>query len=92
MLKNVNEDKPRQILVKFSNYRARQRVFKAKSRLRKKGRNPKQPWAVGNSEFTPAEGEVSNDQPNKYSGVFLNEDLTKLRANLLWKARCKKKR
>ena len=37
-------DNPRQMLIKFANYRARHRVFKARSVLRKDGRHPDRPW------------------------------------------------
>ena len=49
----------RDIIVKFSTYRARERIFKNRSKLK-------------DSEFR---------------GVFINEDLTKLRGELLYEAR-----
>ena len=88
----VKQDvKPRSILVKFSNYRARRRVFKAKSVLREKGRHPDTPWAVNSDERSEPQTQKSTDDEKTSRKVFTNEDLTKKRANLLWKARCMKR-
>ena len=51
--------KQREILVKFTSYRARQKLYKKRTELKDKG----------------------------YNGVFLNEDLTKLRSKVLFEAR-----
>ena len=51
--------KQREILVKFTSYRARQKLYKRRTELKDKG----------------------------YNGVFLNEDLTKLRSKVLFEAR-----
>ena len=53
------ESKPRDIIVKFSTYRVRQRVYKARTKLKDSG----------------------------YAGVFINEDLTKYRSTILYRAR-----
>ena len=50
--------KPREILIKFTSYRARQKLYKKRTVLKDKC----------------------------YSGVFLNEDLTKLRSKVLFEA------
>lgn len=52
-------DKPRDIIVKFSTYRARSRFYKARTLTKSRG----------------------------YTGVFVNEDLTKSRSKLLYEAR-----
>lgn len=55
--------RPRDIIIKFSTYRARQKFYKKRTVLKDKG----------------------------YRGVFLNEDLTKMRMDLLYKARVRVK-
>ena len=50
--------KPREILIKFTSYSARQKLYKKRTVLKDKGNN----------------------------GVFLNEDLTKLRSKMLFEA------
>jgi exosome complex exonuclease DIS3/RRP44 len=52
--------KPRKILIKFTTYRARRRVFAAR-------------WRLQSSEATKK--------------IYINEDMTGLRAKLLWEAR-----
>ena len=66
----------RQILVKFATYRVRDRVFRSKRNL-----------ANVNKSLT----ENSVKKEAKKASIFINEDLTKLRSNLLWRARVKKK-
>ena len=65
----------RPILVKFATYRTRQLVYKKRSRLKLRNN-------------TEAEEGDQNGRPNP---IYINEDLTKYRSNLLWKARVKKK-
>lgn len=55
--------KPRDIIIKFATYRARQKIYRQRVLLKDRG----------------------------YVGVFLNEDLTRARSNLLFKARQKVK-
>lgn len=55
--------RPRDIIIKFATYRARQKLYKQRTLLKDRG----------------------------YMGVFLNEDLTKLRMDLLYKARVRVK-
>ena len=83
------ENKPRPILVKFSNYQARHRVYKARTKLRKGGRDPNRPWGIQTAANVEADDQPV--QPQQHLQVFINEDLTKNRANLLWKARNKKR-
>lgn len=54
-----NGKKPRDIIVKFTSYRSRQKLYKRRSSLR----------------------------TSSYSGTYVNEDLTKRRSQLLYKAR-----
>ena len=56
---NLGRTKPKGILIKFTAYKARQKLYKKRTELKDKG----------------------------YSGVFLNEDLTKLRSKVLLEAR-----
>lgn len=55
----VNRTKPRDVIVKFTSYRARQILYKKRTALKDSG----------------------------YAGTFLNEDLTKLRSQVLFEAR-----
>ena len=55
----VNRSKPRDVIVKFTSYRARQKLYKKRTALKDSG----------------------------YAGTFLNEDLTKLRSQVLFEAR-----
>ena len=55
----VNRTKPRDVIVKFTSYRARQKLYKKRTALKDSG----------------------------YAGTFLNEDLTKLRSQVLFEAR-----
>lgn len=54
-----NRSRPREVIVKFTSYRARQKLLKMRSALKDNG----------------------------YVGVFLNEDLTKYRSEVLYEAR-----
>lgn len=56
---NAARARPREIIVKFSTFRARQKLYKLKTSLKDNG----------------------------YNGVFLNEDLTKIRSKVLFDAR-----
>ena len=55
----VNRTEPRDVIVKFTSYRARQKLYKKRTALKDSG----------------------------YAGTFLNEDLTKLRSQVLFEAR-----
>lgn len=55
----ANRTKPRDVIVKFTSYRARQKLYKKRTALKDSG----------------------------YAGTFLNEDLTKLRSQVLFEAR-----
>ena len=59
----TNQPKGRVIMVKFTNYRARDVVFRAKSKLK------------------------THNAENPDRKIFINEDLTKFRANLYFEAR-----
>ena len=56
---HANRSKYREIIVKFTSYRARQKLYKMRTALKDNG----------------------------YAGMFLNEDLTKYRSNVLFEAR-----
>ena len=73
----IQDEKPRSILVIFSNYRGRRRVFKAKSVLREKGRHPDRPWAVNSNERSEHQTQKSTDDEKTSRKVFTNEDLNK---------------
>ena len=65
-------EKTRPILVKFTNYGARNQVIRSRGKLRDRNQNVQ-------------------DQGHQKQTVFINEDLTKYRAELLYHARqCKK--
>ena len=68
----------RPVLIKFATYGARQKVFKNRKYLKK------QPEVQDASE-------VNGDQMGKKHQIFINEDLTKARSHLLWKARSYKR-
>ena len=88
-------DNPRQMLIKFANYRARHRVFKDRSVLRKDGCHPDRPWeqkkAATNKQTKEGPAAASAKDDPVQQQIFINEDLTKKRASLLWKARCNKR-
>ena len=83
----------RQMLVKFANYRARQRVFKAKKNLKHRSSGADKPR--GCTDPTP--GMTPQDSDSKYvqsaagRNIFINEDLTKTRVGLLYQARTAKR-
>ena len=83
--------RPRQILLKFATYRSRQRVYRERAVLNP-GRRSARPWALGEAlgETAPARSTDASEEPVMPT-VYINEDLTKMRANLLYKARCAKK-
>ena len=83
------QNAPRDILIKFTTHQARRVIFKARNDLRKPGKTPQ--------EFDP-EIETEDSQDDQLyeadinqRGIFINEDLTRKRSNLLWKARQMKK-
>ena len=65
----------RPILVKFATYCTRQLVYKKRSSLKLRNNT---------------EAEVG-DQTGRPNPIYINEDLTEYRSNLLWKARVKKR-
>jgi hypothetical protein len=67
---------PRPIIVKFTSYQARRKVMQNKQSLKNKGTHDDP-----NASFEE-DGDI----------IFINEDLTKHRANLLWRARQLKKK
>ena len=82
----------REILIKFTSYKAKEIVFKCRSGLRKHADPPE--------EFDPeinTNDDDDDDLDKKYGQdltrdrIFINEDLTKTRNHLLWKARQLKK-
>ena len=85
--------KSRDVIVKFTTYRARHLIFKARTGLRK----PADDDNDDDDEMDPEIeiGTQKSDSPYKSDltaqRIFINEDLTRYRSNLLWKARqCKK--
>ena len=72
------EDRPRAILIKFATYRTRNHVFRSRWNL-------KQP----HQDNLNVGGEVATEQIKKQ--IFINEDLTRARSNLLFQARQLKK-
>ena len=112
----LGEGTPRALIVKFTNFRARRRVFEAKrnlknpNKLRKAGRGgalyPKPadatvtpaPVALDDdstdptTEPTPADPDATDPKMNNVlPPIFVNEDLTKARNNLLYEARLLKR-
>lgn len=75
----------RPILVRFATYRARQRVYANRLRL-----NPRQRHGVPGRTWgeVATTTEASNmPTPSTAQAIYINEDLTKTRATLLWQAR-----
>ena len=87
-------DRVHRVGPKFANYRARHRVFKARSVLRKDGRHPDRPWeqkkAATNKQTKEGPAASAKDDSVQHQ-IFINEDLTKKRTSLLWKVRCIKR-
>ncbi|KAK4328253.1 hypothetical protein Pmani_001371 [Petrolisthes manimaculis] len=75
---------PRPILIRFSTYRARQRVYTNRRKLNPKQRQgiPGRPW-TGMTES----GASNVQQQVATQNVYVNEDLTRPRASMLWRAR-----
>lgn len=73
----------RPILVRFSTYRARQRVYVNRLRLNPRQRHgiPGRPWGEPSTSSGASNVDVTPQ------AVYVNEDLTKMRATLLWNAR-----
>ena len=71
---------PRQVLVKFATYRVRDKVFRSKRNLKEETSHVPSPQTAPSSNY-----ETSKQK------MFLNEDLTRARSNLLWRARLLKK-
>ena len=82
---------PRPMLVKFATYNARQRVYKAKKHLRVnasfRGMNETTSQTASGTEGTNKSPEQVSASPR----IFINEDLTKTRVGLLFRARQAKK-
>lgn len=78
----------RPILVRFATYRARRRVYVNRLRLnpRQRHRIPGKPW--GDPDMST--GATNTQTSMAANAVYINEDLTKLRATLLWRARTEK--
>ncbi|KAK3888066.1 hypothetical protein Pcinc_007856 [Petrolisthes cinctipes] len=74
----------RPILIRFSTYRARQRVYANKRKLNPRQRQgiPGRPWA-----WTTESGASNVQQQAATQNIYVNEDLSRLRASLLWRAR-----
>ena len=75
---------PRQILIKFATYRSRQRVYKERKKIRVPKSNPQAPTTT-DEESRDEAAQEEDDGPQAV--IYINEDLTKKRATLLWKAR-----
>ena len=79
---------PRPVLVRFSTYRVRRRVFGNRVLLNPRRRRgaPGMPWADVDGEVRPPGASDVEKQ-----AIFVNEDLTRSRAHLLWQARMAKR-
>ena len=75
---------PRYILVTFSTYRARQHVYSQKKKLRPKTHERHELGSMP-AEITTDDDNEAEDEPN--NNIYLNEDMIKGRATLLWEAR-----
>ena len=75
-----SEDSPRPVLVKFATYRTRNVVFRSRRKLRQKNRQ---------EQGAQAEADDHSKQET-IRPIYINEDLTKYRAHLLYLARQKK--
>lgn len=83
---------PRPILLRLSTYQARNRIYKRRMLLNPKRRHgtPSDPWGTGDGSVGAGEGAVrraAHTGPAGGRAVFINEDLTKSKATLLWSAR-----
>ena len=77
---------PRSVLVKFATYRAGDSVYRRKKNLKQVNQERNQTSQEQDTQ-TVNQQSASRTKPK----IFINEDLTKLRSNLLWAARMKKK-
>ena len=82
----------RPILVKFATYRALQLVFKQKAYLNPRRRTELQAgaWGSGDTSSSDRQSSTTTEQGERQH-VWINEDLTKSRAEMLWRARAAKK-
>ena len=80
----VQGTKPRAILVKFATYQERQRVYRGRLNLK-----PHRRGAVNSQTRTQDNStDIEQTLPDPSTRhIFINEDLTKKRATLLWRAR-----
>ena len=82
----------RPILDKFATYRARQLVFKQKAYLNPRRRTELQAGAWGHGDTSSSDRQSSTTtEQGEGQHVWINEDLTKSRAEMLWRARAAKK-
>ena len=90
--------RPRAVLVKFATYRAQQAVFRAKRYLKPGAPRPVRDapaWTLGHATGLngggpgPAQGQgqIIADPKEPFNDVFISEDLTEFRQNLLSKCR-----
>jgi exosome complex exonuclease DIS3/RRP44 len=92
--KYIQNGHPRQVLIKFMSYRIRNMVFRARKNLLQ----PAEPEQEFDPEIQPDkqdddagtdDDDIPEDNPDQR--LYINEDLTKRRSTLLWKARMQKK-
>ena len=94
----------RDVMVKFTSYEGRKTVYKARKGLRKPGTpedefdpeiTPGETEEENHDDTENDEGDEETDNPYQNDvtqrGIFINEDLTKRRSNLLYQARKLKK-
>jgi exosome complex exonuclease DIS3/RRP44 len=88
----VKPNVTRNIIVKFTSFQVRNKIFRARSNLKKTREQVRQERLADeiDPEIQPSEDEEESREPEDYKGVFINEDLTRTRAHLLWLARKKK--
>ena len=80
----------RPILVKFATYRTREKVFRVRSTLRPGHRDPRRPWTSQPDQAIQSTVRLNNVDVDT-SRLYINEDLTKTRDNLMYQARKAKK-
>jgi exosome complex exonuclease DIS3/RRP44 len=87
-----NDGSTRDVIVKFTTYRARHIIYKARSGLRKAGSYEEIDPEVVTPDVAAEREEIKGLMPDlTLRGIFINDDLTKHRARLLWMARNLKK-
>ena len=85
----IKTGRPRNVIVKMKSYEMKTKLLKAKKNLRRSSEDMKNERIANemDPEIQNDDEDDNEDETEDYSTVYMNEDLTKFRAHLLWMAR-----